>query len=118
MRRLHFFIFAAAFILLAPLSSLAADTTGNWEINMEGPMGPDVWKLDLKADGTATGEHSIFGNVKGKNNCVGDKFDVLFKFESPMGEITSHFIGTVSGNTAKGTINIMEMPVEWVGEKK
>ncbi len=117
MRKLTILLAIFGLVLTFSMPAMAADA-GKWEVSFEGPMGPETWKMDLKADGTADGEHPMFGIIKGKNNCAGEKFDVLFKLDTPMGEKDMSFVGKISGASAKGSVEIMGAPVEWTGEKK
>lgn len=53
-------IFVLLTIFLLAVSGVAfADATGNWVLNMEGPMGPEEWKLNIKGDGSVDGEHQV-----------------------------------------------------------
>ena len=58
MRKITFFLTLLVFAFSLP--AMAAGPSGNWELNMVGPMGPEVWKLNFKADGSIKGEHPLF----------------------------------------------------------
>lgn len=117
MRKLTIILAIFGLIFVFSMPSMAADA-GKWEVTFDGPMGPETWQMDLKPDGTADGEHPMFGPVKGKNNCAGEKFDVFFKLDTPMGEMDMSFVGKISDASAKGSVEVMGAPVEWTGEKK
>lgn len=105
-------------VLLAVSGIAFADVTGNWSLIYEGPMGPEEWKMNLKGDGTVDCEHFMLGPIKGTHKCTADKWDVYFKEDTPMGEMEFKFLGTISGSSAKGNLDLMGTEIPWEATKK
>ncbi len=118
----------ASFCALALMTGLAARAAdepakveGKWQISMEGRQGAGPGQtLMLKQDGgkiTGTlagprGETSVEGTVKGN--------EVRFtaKRETPRGEMTFAYKGTVDGDTMKGTVQIGENSRDWSAKRE
>ena len=93
---MHRILILLTTLLLVFTEIAFSDATGNWMLDMEGPMGPEQWKLNINADGTVDGEHFIFGSMKGTHKCEVDKWNVYFKADLPMGELEFNFLGELS----------------------
>lgn len=122
------------FALCAP--ALCADISGNWEIKLEGPAGPETLKTKIKVDGEniiLEGEHSIFGDFKGNGILKVNAIKMSIPFEGVQGPghpdgatCTFKFEGTVEGNkmggtkfyTVEGEVLEVEGPNTWTAEKK
>jgi hypothetical protein len=98
-----------------------AKIAGKWVLNWEGRMGPVTATLALEQDGgkikgTMTGEMGrqwpVTGTVEGK----AVKFSS--KRETPRGEITIEYTGTVEGDTMKGTMQMGPMTRDWTAKRK
>lgn len=117
MRKLGILLVIVGMVFAFSMPAMAADA-GKWDVSLEGPMGPETWNMDCKADGTVEGVNPMLGPIKGKHSNAGDKFDVYFKLDTPMGEMEFHFLGKIDGAKAKGSVELMGAPVEWDGVKK
>ena len=98
-----------------------AKVAGKWVLTWEGRMGPVTANLVLEQDGgkikgTMTGEMGrewpVTGTVEGKTV----KFSS--KRETPRGEITVEYTGTLEGDTLKGTMQMGPMTRDWTAKRK
>jgi len=92
---------------------------GTWEMTMEGRQGPTTQTLTIqqtadKIKGTikgARGETPFEGTVKG------NKISFTVKRETPRGEMTMEYTGTIEGDSIKGTMQAGEFSREWSAKR-
>jgi hypothetical protein len=97
------FMFLVFFIALP---ALAADITGNWQLEMKGPAGPETVKFSVKVTGeklAITGEHSSFGKFEGAGTLKGDAIKMTFPYNVNGTPVNFVFDGTVKGDKMEGT---------------
>lgn len=114
-------------LLVASLAGAAeeakppAKVAGQWEMTWEGRMGTMTATLTFEQDGdklkgTITGpqgrETPVTGSIKG--NSI--RFSV--KRETPRGEMTLEYTGTVNADSMKGTVGRGQFSRDWTAKRK
>jgi hypothetical protein len=104
MRRLAL---ALTFAVLAPLAAHAQSVVGKWDVQMNTPIGPRPFTVELKADGDSlsggvkneNGEYAVRGAVKEQT--------VTFWYTIEYGgnPMTLTFVGTFTGDAMKGNVD-------------
>lgn len=97
-----------------------ANVAGKWEMSWEGRQGTQTSTLTLEQDGanlkgTMTGRRGdtpLTGTVKGKS------VTLVVKRQTPQGEITVEYKGTVDGDSMKGTLSMGERSIDWTAKKQ
>lgn len=93
---------------LATVTMMAADATGKWTAEMQGRNGNmQTVTMNLKADGpaltgTVSGRMGDTAISEGKVDGANVTFDVVREFNG--NKITSHYAGTLDGDTIHFTI--------------
>lgn len=113
-------LYALAFVTGVSAGEEPAKVAGKWEMSWEGPQGPMTGTLTFEQDGeklkgTMAGprrEAPLTGSVKGKN------ISFSVKRETPRGEFTVEYSGTVEGDSMKGTMQMGPRTVEWTAKKQ
>ena len=85
---------------------MAADISGNWQLDMSGPAGPETVKFSVNMSGkklAITGEHSSFGEFEGTGTLKGDIINMTFPFDVNGTLVNFVFDGTVNGDKMEGT---------------
>ena len=70
-----FYVLCTLLVLCFVSPALAADISGNWQLDMSGPAGAETVKFSVNAAGeklAITGEHSSFGKYEGTGTLKGD----------------------------------------------
>jgi hypothetical protein len=96
-----------------------AKVAGKWEMSWEGRQGPQTSTLTFEQDGEKLkgtmsgprGDTPITGTIKGKEI----KFSVTR--QTPQGEFTVEYTGTVTGDEMKGTFQAGPMAREWKAKR-
>lgn len=96
-----------------------AKVAGKWEMTSEGRQGPTTRNMTIEQDGekikgtlsSPRGDQEFTGTVKGKN------ISFTVKFQTPNGERTIEYKGTVEGDSMKGTVEMMGNPREWTAKR-
>jgi hypothetical protein len=111
------------FVLAVGLAARAADepakVAGTWELTMEGRQGTITQTLTIEQNG-----EKIKGTLKGpraetpfEGTIKGNKISFTIKRETPRGEMTMDYTGTVDGNSIKGTVQTGEFSREWSAKR-
>ena len=112
-----------AVALLLPLASRAADepakVAGKWELSMEGRQGPVTQDLKIEQDGgkikgTLQGPR---GETKFEGTVEGNKIHFSISRDTPRGEMTIEYSGTVEGDTMKGTMGGGRFSRDWTAKR-
>jgi len=122
---------ALAFLSIAVLltvAALAADVSGTWVMSRPG-RGGEMMESDITIAQTG---NAIKVTMPGRPNQDGTPGDpivadgtiegnaIQWKVvrQTPRGEMTMEYKGTVDGATMKGTFTMMDREVEWTAKKK
>lgn len=97
-----------------------ANIAGAWELSMQGRRGTMTQTLTIKQDGgkiTGTlknprGESNLEGTVEG------NKIHFTVKRQTPRGEMTMEYSGTVDGSTMKGKMEAGRFGGDWTAKKQ
>jgi hypothetical protein len=101
-----FYVFCTLLVLLFVSSALAADISGNWQLDMSGPAGAETVKFAVSMAGeklAITGEHSSFGRYEGTGTLKGDVIKMTFPFNVNGTMVNFVFDGIVKGDKMEGT---------------
>ncbi len=111
---------AAVFVL----GAWAADVSGTWELSSPGRGGEMMTRdITIVQDGTAIkvtmppfreGAEPMVGEGTVEGNAIQWKI----VRQTPRGDMTMEYKGTVDGATMKGTFMMMDREVEWTAKKK
>lgn len=104
MRKFYVLCMLLALCVVSPV--MAADISGNWQLDMSGPAGPETVKFSVNISGeklAITGEHSSFGEFKGAGTLKGDVINMTFPFDVNGTLVNFVFDGTVTGDKMEGT---------------
>jgi hypothetical protein len=101
---------------LAVKAQEPANVAGTWQMTMEGRQGQMTQTLTIEQDGgaikgTVKGERGPEANLEGTVD--GNKISFTVKRQTPRGEMTTAYTGTVDGDTIKGTMQMGEMNRNW-----
>lgn len=111
---------AMALVLAATgYAQQATKVAGKWEMTSEGRQGPMTRDMTIEQEGekikgvisSQRGDQELTGTVKGK--------DISFtvKFQTPNGERTVEYKGTVDGDSMKGTVEMGPRTVDWTAKR-
>ena len=115
----------AAVVVLAISSPMqaslhAANISGEWTLNFNGPQGPIDASATFKQDG-----ENITGTIEGPQGtieCSGTLKDTKLALQMEVdanGQSISIFLlADVDGDTLKGSFSVAEMRGEWTGKRK
>lgn len=105
-------------LLLSPvvLSGQGIDLTGDWEMTTEGPRGERTQTIHIEQEGekltvTMTGGMGRRGGQEGGGDITaegtidGNKVEWSFTRNTPRGDFTTKYTGTVEGDTMKGEVD-------------
>jgi len=109
-----------AFVAAGTAQEKPANVAGKWEMSWEGRQGTQTSTLTLEQDGAnlkgtmsgRRGDTPVTGTVKGK------EITLTVKRQTPQGEFTQEFKGTVDGDSMKGTLSIGERTIDWTAKKQ
>jgi len=104
MRKFYVLFMFLAILIASP--ALAADITGNWQLEMKGPAGPETVKFSVKVSGeklAIAGEHSSFKKFEGSGTLKGDVIKMTFPFNVNGTMVNFVFDGVVKGDKMEGT---------------
>lgn len=92
-----------------------------WQLSVQGPQGKTTQTLLLVEDSQlATGENTLTGSLD-DNDIAGTKRgeNITFsvKVQTPNGPVTREFVGTITGESMKGTVKTGENQQEWTATK-
>ena len=114
--------------VLLTVAALAADVSGTWVMSRPG-RGGEMMESDITIAQTG---NAIKVTMPGRPNQDGTPGDpivadgtiegnaIQWKVvrQTPRGEMTMEYKGTVDGATIKGTFTMMDREVEWTAKKK
>jgi hypothetical protein len=104
MRKIYVLLMLLVLFFVSP--ALAADISGNWQLDMKGPAGGETVKFSVKVTGeklAITGEHSSFGKYEGTGTLKGDAINMTFPFNVNGTPVNFVFDGIVKGDKMEGT---------------
>jgi hypothetical protein len=120
--RTQFWTAAGLIALLSGLSIAAheaAKVAGTWELSMEGRQGAFTQTMTLEQNGD-----KIKGAVKGpraetpfEGTVKGNKISFTVKRDTPRGEVTLEYTGTVDGDSMKGTVSTPGGSRDWTARR-
>ena len=110
-------------LLLCGMAAIAAEepakVAGNWEMSFEGPRGTVTQTLAIEQDGA-----KIKGTLKGprgesplEGTLEGNKISFAVKRNTPRGEMTLEYTGTVDGDSMKGTMSGGQFSGDWTAKR-
>ena len=108
-------------VLMAfPLTALAADVSGEWEMTITTPRGERVQTIKFEQDGENLKVTMVTqrGETTGEGTIKDNKIEWTITRETPRGQFTMTYTGTVEGDTMSGTYDMRGNPVEWKATKK
>lgn len=98
----------------------AIDVTGTWEITSETPRGTMTRNVTFKQEGDElTGSiETRSGSVPIQNGSIdGNKISFTVVFSRGGNNFEMNYVGTVDGDTAKGTFQTPRGEVPWTGKR-
>lgn len=125
--RKSIFILAIGLILFSAyvLEAGAADVSGEWEITTVSQRGERTSTITIVQDGdkiavTMPGGRRGGDPVTAEGTIDGDKIEWTLTRETPRGEMTITYKGTVSGDSMSGIMEMAgrDMTSEWSAKKK
>lgn len=113
---LTFLAFFSFMIFAQPI-----DVTGTWELTMQSPRGERTSEIVIEQDNnnikvTMAGRQG--GETTGEGTIDGKKIEWTITRETPRGEFSMTYIGTVQGDTMTGEIELRQQTMEWTAKKK
>lgn len=124
-RRLIALAGVCALVLTFGIVALAAaqqpaSVAGTWELSMEGRRGTMTQTLTIKQDGGKISGtvKSRFGESSFEGTIAGDKISFTVKRQTPRGEFTQAYKGTVNGDSMKGTVSMMQREINWTAKRQ
>jgi predicted secreted protein len=110
---------ALCLTVMAAAQEKGASVAGSWEMSMQGPQGTMTQTLTLEQTGK-----DIKGTLKGmrgespvEGTIEGNKINFTVKRQTPNGERTIPYAGTVDGDNMKGTVKFGENEREWTAKR-
>ncbi len=116
--------FVCALLLTAGWAARAADefakVAGTWELSMKGREGTITQTLTIEQDaskikGTLKGER---GDSDFEGTVTGNKISFTVKRDTPRGEMTVEYAGTVDGDSIKGTMQGGRFSRDWTAKRQ
>jgi len=118
---------ALAVLAILALSAWAVDVSGTWIMSTPGRGGEmreseivitqdgNAIKVTMTMPGPPGGEART---IEAEGTVEGNAIQWKASFETPRGEFTMEYKGTVDGDTMKGTTMRMDRETEWTAKKK
>jgi hypothetical protein len=114
--------------VLLTVAALAADVSGTWVMSRPG-RGGEMMESDITIAQTGNaikvtmpGRPNQDGTpgepIVGEGTIEGNAIQWKVVRQTPRGEMTMEYKGTVDGATMKGTFAMMDREVEWTAKKK
>jgi hypothetical protein len=126
MKRASIALVAIAAILT--MAAWAADVSGKWDMSSPGRNGEMMTReISIEQTGNAIkvtmpGRPNQDGTpgepIVGEGTIDGNAIQWKIVRQTPRGEMTMEYVGTVDGATMKGTFKMMDREVEWTAKKK
>lgn len=114
--------------VLLTVAALAADVSGTWVMSRPG-RGGEMMESDITIAQTGNaikvtmpGRPNQDGTpgdpIVGEGTIEGNAIQWKIVRQTPRGEMTMEYKGTVDGATMKGTFAMMDREIEWTAKKK
>jgi hypothetical protein len=109
---------------LLTMAAWAADVAGTWIMSSPGRDGQMMDReITIAQDGnkikvTMPSFRPEGEPIVGEGTCEGNAIQWKVVRQTPRGEMTMEYVGTVDGATMKGTFKMMDREVEWTAKKK
>jgi hypothetical protein len=117
-----------AIAAILTMAAWAADVSGKWDISTPGRGGEMMTReISIEQTGntikvTMPGRPNQDGTpgepIVGEGTIDGNNIQWKIVRQTPRGEMTMEYVGTVDGATMKGTFKMMDREVEWTAKKK
>jgi hypothetical protein len=109
-------------ILAVSLFAWATDVSGDWDMTSQGRRGERTQTIHIEQDGekiTVTMPGRGGEDITGEGTIVGNKIEWTITRETPRGDFTMKYTGTVEGDTMTGQVDRGERgSSEWTAKKK
>ncbi|HXN24415.1 MAG TPA: hypothetical protein VOA41_16875 [Candidatus Dormibacteraeota bacterium] len=113
------FAFALVSVMGAQRAADTSKVAGSWEMTSEGPQGTVAQTITIEQDGS-----KIKGTIKGARGEApfdgaidGNKISFTVKRQTPNGEITIEYSGTVEDDSIKGTMKTPRGERPWTAKR-
>jgi hypothetical protein len=124
--KLKMIALAAAALCIAATAPTArtqaapANVAGSWQVSMQGQSAAVSQTLSIEQkggaiSGTIRAQHGNPAEVRGR--VTGKNIAFTVKRETPDGEVTQQFAGTVSANSIAGTVTQGQFHVNWTAAR-
>lgn len=97
------------------------NVTGKWDLTTQSPRGERTREVEFIQDGEnlkVLMQSRQDTPIEGKGTVKEDKIEWTITRETPRGEFTMTYNGTVTGDTMKGEITIQRGTMEWSATRK
>ncbi|MGD9345577.1 MAG: hypothetical protein PVH84_06920 [Candidatus Aminicenantes bacterium] len=124
MTKIHLtFVCAFVFLWIGFLGAMDVDVTGDWEMTMESPRGGEITRdVHFEQDGekiTVTMESRRGDEVTAEGTINGSEIEWTVSRETPRGQMTMTYKGTVDGDTMTGTVDFGDFGSgNWTAKRK
>jgi hypothetical protein len=113
-------LFVAATAPAAHAQAAPANVAGSWQVSMQGQSAAVSQTLSIEQkggaiSGTIRAQHGNPAEVRGR--VTGKNIAFTVKRETPDGEVTQQFAGTVSANSIAGTVTQGQFHVNWTAAR-
>jgi len=122
MKKRFFVYLALAAALSFSVYGLLTDVSGEWEMTISSPRGERTSTMTIEQDGdkiTVTMEGFRGDEMVGEGTVTGENIEWTVKMDTPRGEFSLTYKGTVSGDTMSGEAQMGDRgSMEWSAKKK
>ena len=122
MTRIRFLFLLGFGLLVVPLSAAEINVTGKWEITTSTQRGERTSEIELVQSGKqlkVTMEGREGNKVEGSGTVTGNNIAWSVTRETPRGEFTMNYHGTVSGDSMEGEVQFGNMGSgKWTATRK
>lgn len=122
MKKRFFVLLALAAALSFAVYGLLTDVSGEWEMTFSSPRGERTSVMTIEQDGDkiiVTMEGFRGDELTGEGTVSGEDIEWTVKMDTPRGEFSITYKGTVSGDTMSGEAQMGERgSMEWSAKKK
>lgn len=103
------------------LAAEKVNVTGKWDLTVQSPRGDRTREVEFIQDGEnlkVLMQSRQDTPIEGKGTVKDDKIEWTITRETPRGEFTMTYKGTVTEDTMKGEINTRRGTMEWSAKRK
>lgn len=122
MKKQLFVLLALAAALSFAVYGLLTDVSGEWEMTISSPRGERTSVMTIEQNGdkiTVTMEGFRGNEMIGEGTITGEDIEWTVKMDTPRGEFSITYNGTVSGDTMSGEAQMGDRgSMEWSAKKK